>query len=393
LEPVFEPSGQAIREAELDRFLESVQCEMRSLPRTKAERSAARLRINQSFERFARYGLDFGDEQLELLLRGGFSKAGTDLARQARQFDPAVSVADILQACRNAWTATGLQALLGNEMRLTPSIFAYSMLYPFSDNYLDDAAVSREDKLGFSERFGRRLAGEDTAPANQREIAIWNLISLIEGQYARAEWPQVFASLRAIHRAQQNSIRLLRSGKDIDILRLVFAKGGASVLADGYLAAGSLSEAEAQFTYDWGVVLQLADDLQDVREDRRDGVATLFSQGADQAPLDALISRTLQFAAAVMHRMHSGCQPLKDLIRSSSTSLIIRCAGEAGELCTQSYLAELEIHSPMRFAFLNDRRNRFARHRGLLLKLFEAFLEDDGEPLFPFLPGSLMPRL
>jgi hypothetical protein len=27
-------------------------------------------------------------------------------------------------------------------MRLTPSIFAYSMLYPYADNYLDDPSTS-----------------------------------------------------------------------------------------------------------------------------------------------------------------------------------------------------------------------------------------------------------
>jgi len=32
------------------------------------------------------------------------------------------------------------------------------MLYPYTDNYLDDPSVSREEKLGFSNRFGQRLA-------------------------------------------------------------------------------------------------------------------------------------------------------------------------------------------------------------------------------------------
>jgi len=36
------------------------------------------------------------------------------------------------------------------------------------------------------------------------------------------------------------------------------------VLADGVLARASLSDAEATFVFNWGVFLQLADDLQDV---------------------------------------------------------------------------------------------------------------------------------
>ena len=61
-------------------------------------------------------------------------------------------------------------------MQLTPSIFAYSMLYPYSDNYLDDPSVSREAKLSFSVRFGRRLAGDAVASANPLEATIWRLI-------------------------------------------------------------------------------------------------------------------------------------------------------------------------------------------------------------------------
>lgn len=52
-----------------------------------------------------------------------------------------VTTKDILQASRNAWTARALQMLLGRDMGLTPAIFAYSMFYPYADNYLDDPAT------------------------------------------------------------------------------------------------------------------------------------------------------------------------------------------------------------------------------------------------------------
>jgi hypothetical protein len=84
---------------------------------------------------------------------------------------------------------------------------------------------------------------------------------------------------------------------------------------------------------------------------------------------------------------------LKDLMERSATSMLIRSAGEAGELYSAEYLAELETHSPFRFSFLNARRKQFARRSGLLVRLFEAFLEgDEDEPAFPLLPSSLMPR-
>ena len=100
----------------------------------------------------------------------------------------------------------------------------------------------------------------DVAPANGREAAIWRLVGMIEEQYPRAEWPQVFASLLDIHHAQENSIRLLRRGPSAGeavVLRLSFEKGGASVLADAYLAAGTLSREQAQFAFNWGVRLAI----------------------------------------------------------------------------------------------------------------------------------------
>jgi hypothetical protein len=396
----FSEEEQAIREGQLDGFLEAIEAELRSIPRTRAERQAARDRVTAAFVHFAQAALDLDEQHIRLLLDGGFSAIGTNLGRQARRFDPAVSVADIFQASRNAWTACGLQVLLGGTMSLTPAIFAYSMLYPYTDNYLDEPATSSELKIAFSTRFGRRLTGEDVPPDNGRETAIWRLVAMIEEQYDRALCPQVFASLRAIHRAQENSLRLFRQGPSAgpaDILRLGFEKGGASVLADGYLAAETLSADQARFIFDWGVLLQLADDLQDVGQDCRAGALTLFSQAAPRERLDELTSRTLQFGREVMRRMYDlpgpGCRALKELMERSVSSMLIRSAGEAGGPYSRAYLARLEPHSPFRFSFLNARRNQFARRSGLLIRLFEAFLEgDEDEPAFPLLPGALMPR-
>jgi len=237
-------------------------------------------------------------------------------------------------------------------------------------------------------------------PANPLESTIWRLIERIEEQYDRAHWPEVFMSLLEIHRAQNDSIRLLRRSSDaqpVNVVKLSFDKGGASVLTDGYLAAGSLSIEEAHAVYGWGVFLQLADDLQDVRQDRQDGMLTVFSEIAGREPLDERTSRTLQFAQTVMDSMDClpgrNCRELRELIGRSSRSMLIRAAGEVPDLYTRDYLATLETHSPFRFAFLNDRRRRLENRKGILNRLFEAFLAgDDDEPAFPLLPSSLMPR-
>jgi hypothetical protein len=181
-------------------------------------------------------------------------------------------------------------------------------------------------------------------------------------------------------------------------VKLSFDKGENSVLTDGYLAAGSLSREQAQFVFGWGVLLQLADDLQDVSQDREDGILTVFSEIAGREPLDELTSRTLQFAESLMHQMETlpgpDCRALKDTIERSSRSLLIRSAGDVPEFYSRDYLPRLEAQSPFRFSFVNERRRQLASRSGLLNRLFEAFLQGgEDEPAFPLLPTSLMPRL
>ena len=229
LDSTFTPDEQATREAHLGRFLQSVEKELRDGPSTRSERRAAQHRITFAFTCFAKTCLDLGDPHLELLLDHGFSGIATQLAREARHLDRAISAADIFQACRNAWTACALQALMGHPMRLTPSIFAYSMLYPYTDNYLDDPSTSLAAKLAFSGRFRQRLEGHSIPALNEQEATIWRLVEIIEEEYPRNAWPEVYARLLAIHEAQENSVRMLRFGsspEDVDILRLSFEKGG-----------------------------------------------------------------------------------------------------------------------------------------------------------------------
>jgi hypothetical protein len=393
------PEAQAAREPLLDAFVQAIQSEARHPPRTRAERHAAHQRSSAAFAGFGRGALGFDDSHLQLLLGGGFSSIGTLMARRARAFDPAVNLADVLQASRNAWTACGLQMLFGRAMELTPSIFAYSMLYPYSDNYLDDPAVEPSAKRGFSARFGARLEGAGPAPANRHEDAIWRLVALIESQYPRSASPRVYESLLAIHGAQERSLLLRRAarGGEVDVESLCFAKGGASVLADAFLAAGEPSPAQARFAFFWGVLLQLCDDLQDLAEDLRDGALTLFSRDAGRIPLDGLTNRTLHYTRAVMAMLAGlpGEPPLAltQLIRRSSLSLIVRAASDASEFYSPEYARFLESRSPFRLAFLEERRRTMNQRSGLLVRLFEAFLAgDDDEPAFPWLPNSLLPR-
>jgi hypothetical protein len=384
---------QQTREKAYDKELRAVEREAKKAPRSRPERLAAQDRIVASFALFSAAALDL-EEGAVALLTNDFLPAGAVLARWARRFDASLTMGDIIQACRNAWTACGLQPLLGERVGITPSILGYSLLYPYSDNYLDRAEISAETKRRFSERFRERLRGNGLDAQDDREAALWTLVSVIEEQYPREHYSQVFDCLLAIHRAQEESIAQISSYDPCDddkLLRMSCAKGGSSVLADACLARGWLNKEESRFSFEWGVLLQLGDDLQDVREDMERGSVTLFSRAAAQGtPLDDLARRLLSFSERVGARMDelpNGTTTLKELLKMSWRSLIIGAVADSHAFFSPGFLEEAERCSPFRFAFLRARRERLTSQQGLYEVLFDAFLEapegDTGELPLP----------
>ncbi len=372
------------RERELRELVGKLLLELEAPPQTPEEREQAQNRVGEAGRHFARFALDLEDSHLDMLIQGGFSREARTFSRLAREFDPQISTADVLQANRNVWTMNGIQRMLGLPIEVTPSVFAYSLLYPYTDNYLDDPLISEETKVSFNGRIGRRLRGEAVAPANTQEERMWDLIGRIESQYDRSSHPQVFESLLSIQQAQEQSVRLLRRGAspyEVDVLGISLKKGGASVLADGYLVAGTLSRPHAELFFGLGALLQLADDLQDVKEDRKGALLTVFSQTAQRWPLDGLTNRTFSFRAKVMDHLRAitvpDAQPLADLMRKSSLHLIMDSASQARHLYSRNYIKDLEAHSPFRFTVLQKERRRLERQRARFLRLVDSVAGKD----------------
>jgi hypothetical protein len=379
--PSYDAGEQRQRESIYDHAVDAVEREARRRPRTPGDRAAVQARLTKVFGRFAATALDLPEDAVDLITRD-FVDLGAEFARQARCFDPRLAMDETFQACRNAWTAGGLQSLLGSPVAITPSILGYSLLYPYSDNYLDSKAVSSGQKRCFSERFCKRLRGEALASGDEHEAAIWAAVGLIETQYPRAEYPQVYESLLAIHRAQEQSVvQESRAGdcSDRELLQISFAKGGTSVLADACLVSGQVSANEAELAFDWGAVLQLGDDLEDVRGDLRCGSSTLFTRAVQaHRPLDQLAAQLLNFSEQMATKMNSfphGSATLKNLLRISWRSIVVAGIANAAEFFSPEFLDQVESSSPFRFDFLRSRNKRLARRNGVYAKLFEAILD------------------
>jgi hypothetical protein len=362
-QPLRSRSEQSAAENEMDRFLQTAQVTLNDPPHSEAEQQAVRQRVLPAARQAAQIVFNLQETHLDALGMDDFAEIAIQFARQARQFDPGIRFADIYQAARNVITTNMLQRLWGMPVMLNQAIFAYSMLYPYTDNYLDDPALSRTEKRAFSQRFSLRLEGETVQPANVHETRIFDLVSLIEAEYERTLYPQVFDSLLAIHRGQTRSLALLQPGAApymLDVLGISLEKGGTSTLADGYLIAGSLTALQAQFAFGLGAFLQLGDDLEDVIEDRQAGIQTLFSQVAGHWPLDAITSRTMHFGLRVFDLLDEMATPpaLCEFVRRCAFQPFVTAIHHTRKLYTRDYLHQIEQRSAFRYRHL-DRQGRW----------------------------------
>jgi len=294
-------------------------------------------------------------EQVRSML-DSFSDAGDEFVHRARAFDKDLKFAGIFQGLRNLWIINSMQAAFGIPICVNPSGFAYSLLYTYSDNYLDSTEISNEDKDEFSRMFGRRLAGFGLHEETVLMTRISSLVRFIEEEYPRDLFPEVFWSLLSIHYAQNESLNQrceIPGCAMADILGVSVEKGGTSVVADAYLAKGRLNPVETEFAFGYGVFLQFIDDLQDVKEDLAGGSETLFTQAARRGNLDTITVRLINYVREVLlsvRPLHGPrAEPLTELIQQGSISLILESIALNPEMFSQRFARVVEPYSPLKF--------------------------------------------
>jgi hypothetical protein len=381
--PAYTSAEQGRNEVELEAFVDLLTHESRRAGCRRNIDAAGERRIVGAFARLATGALRWDGRQIEPLLSNGFRDALRAFPVRARRFDPSLRPADIYQAARNALTMHCLQSLLGVPVESTPAVVGYSLLYPYTDNLLDDESLDSAAKMAFSRRLSERLRGREVAPADPREACIFDLVAMIEGQFSRARFPEVFASLLAIHHAQERSVALLGGAAPLPrrtIVEIGVEKGGTSVLADGYLVAGALTPAQAECVFGLGVFLQLRDDLEDVEDDEACGLATVFSARPDGC-LDEPTARALAAGRAVLDRLECfdapSARPVREMMARSLQLTISDAAASFPARYTPAYLDELERRSPFRFVCLAAERKRLTRAKGSLTGLLESWIAEE----------------
>jgi hypothetical protein len=329
------------------------------------------------FRSFLQGIFDFEEAHLNIILSEQFRSVSKDFFYKSREFGPELSPENIYQGLRNVWIMNGLQLMMNLPVEITPSVFAYSMIYPYSDNLLDDPNISGKEKQEFSVRFNRRLHGENIAPMNHTEAQLFQLVGMFEEQYIRSDFPEVYQSLYAIQKGQTDSLKLLKSGglTENEIRRVCFEKGGASVLADGYLAAGSLTQRQEQALFGYGIYLQLLDDIQDMKEDIEANTNTMCSS-LKHKNLSEFVNRTVHFGRVALEEMKcfdaDNVDVFLNLMNRSIETMAIESVGLNDSGFSKDYLMELERYSPLHFDYIRQKKSQSKSQR---FELFRKYFD------------------
>jgi hypothetical protein len=212
---------------------------------------------------------------------------------KGQRYDPTISYEELFKAGRTVWFMIAFQMQLNLPLTLTDSIFGYNMLYPYTDDLVDCNDVTKQAKKDFARIFHERLLiGESTydpksvfngkqsdvnelnippslqAQAN-RVVKIFDMVKFIENDWKRGgEYEGVYMGLATIHESQMKStLQHAKPEEDYaptmtQIEQISAEKGGASLIAAGFLIEGRISRAKMAYLEYLGFGLQLLDDLQ-----------------------------------------------------------------------------------------------------------------------------------
>jgi hypothetical protein len=349
------------------RLIDRLAGEIEQLPDERCRRRAWRETVRERLHQFGEQRLRWPVGYRRLLFGDAFYEASMTFAREARTFDPQLPFEHVGQALRNVWIGHTLQMLLDRPVEMGPGLFAYSMLYPVTDNWLDDPRVSSDLKREFNDRFGRRLAGLPVHVVDARDRKVDRLIERIEGEFPRGEFPGVYAGLLAIHAAQTRSLAQ-HDGTELseaELLAISVEKGGSSVLADLSLVCPFAERAAERFAFGYGVFLQLLDDLQDVDADLGDGHQTLFTRAACGGRLDETTARLARFIDTVLASEERFTGPAfaerLDLIRRNCLALLVGSIAEQPQYFSRRFRRHLARQWPVSFGDQRRLRRRAVR--------------------------------
>lgn len=310
-----------------------------------------------------------------------FYRITKQFMRDARDFDKTLCIEDITQAIRNVWIILILEKMFHEPLHYHPAIFAYSMLYPYTDNYLDAPEITMKEKRAFNDWLSRRLRAKTVTYEQEEQQAVNRLIMMIEAYYPRHQYPDVYHALLSIQKGQMNSLLQYDVKDDSTLLDISIAKGGASVLADGYLIRGTMNQQEMEFCTHFGFLLQVADDIQDLDEDLHNQYGTLLTTTKSKYERTILCETYFSYVHEVIqHICPNTDASLKDFVETNCRLLIYFSLMQYSTYYSKIFLHHVKKRIPLQMKdierLLNKSQQFMSQHTSFQ-KAFDHYLQKE----------------
>jgi len=289
-----------------------------------------------------------------------FQEQLTEFLRQTRQFAPELSIDGIGQAARNYIVYLMFDELNQMDHNFNTACFGYSMLYPFTDNYIDSNEHSDEEKKQYNQLIRDKIEGNLIYPNSTHQKKTCELLQAIESKYPRDNNPTIFNLLLMMLEAQENSLLQQTIIDTLTIeerLDISLYKGGISVLIDRFFVEKEITEDDLHFYLEFGFFLQLADDLRDIEEDSKNGNQTIFTLDLRFEHQEKIVNKMLQFLYRIMNSYLVENNDFKNFILSNCYQLIYLSV--AGSKCffSKEYLDKLENYLNISYLYLDKLKN------------------------------------
>lgn len=296
-----------------------------------------------------------------------FQESTMCFLRQVRSFAPDMTPEDMGQALRNFMVYAIFREQNGLPPGCSSSIFGYSMLYPYTDNFLDDPQRSMEEKKHYNLFIRQKISGQPIAAVSVHEEKTSLLLDAIADAYPAKTSQDGFDAgadirqgLLLMLEAQELSQRQCASPElaKEDILDISIYKGGLSVLIDRYFIDLPLTEEDVLFYFGFGFLLQLCDDLQDIGQDKETGSRTLLSICDTFPDTEAAVNRIFSYTAALFKHCPGKNSAFRTFLLQNCYELILSSAIGSAAWFDPSYQKKLESFLPVSLTFMEEQKSR-----------------------------------
>lgn len=280
-----------------------------------------------------------------------------DFLRHVREFAPELSLEGIGQAIRNYIVYAMFKEINQVKSCFSMACFGYSMLYPFTDNYIDSEKNSDKEKTEYNQIIRDKIEGKDVQPKSLHQLRTCQLLQMIESEYPGKRDSSIFVLLLMMLEAQEGSLRqqnkilTLTPAERLDIS---LYKGGLSVLIDRLFVNKEITENDLVFYFEFGFFLQLADDLQDIKEDSIQGNQTIFTGDPHSKREEEIVNKLLHFVQRIFDAYQAENDSYKHFILSNCYQLIYSSIVRSKAFFSKEYLDKLEKYLPVTYQFLEN---------------------------------------